>query len=170
MENVFIQKLKNILLFILKSAVLLFICIKLIFIFFIITMFVSSYFSCLFKMLNITASTWYPTGITTQILQIIVFYFISKQLGIIKTFDKLPYWVVIFIAFIYEIIIVFQVAVGDYRYYLNDFINHPLSYADEYIKYSLQGNGYLYTFLTYSIIRLLNKKYPKALEHIFKKK
>lgn len=158
MEKDFIDKLKNyfhvlpkIILFILKSAVLIFICIKLLYVFAFIAMFIMYiYLHVAFFQEN--QIVYYLTGITTQIFQIAVYYFISKKLGIIKAFDKFPFWVSFVIAAVYEIIIIYFVAIGFGN--MLDCINNPVHYIKRIIDFSLHGYGYFYTFLYYSIKRL----------------
>lgn len=159
MENVFINKMKNVLFFILQSSVMLFICVPLIFVFLIISMHVAVVYHHLFdEIIGIHVNTWYLTGVTTQIFQIIVFYFISKKLGIIKTFDELPFWPLLFIAFVYEFVFVYT-SIG-----FADLSEHTAYSIKRMLISSLEGYGYLYTFLFYSLKRFLNKKYPNLLK------
>lgn len=158
MEKDFIDKLKNyfhvlpkIILFILKSAVLIFICTKVIYLFLFIAMLIAIAYGYTFKFFGLQTDTWYLTGITTQIFQITVYYFISKKLGIIKAFDKFPFWVSFVIAALYETIIMCYIVTG-FEHILNS-LNSPVYYIKRMIISSLQGYGYLYTFLTYTIIR-----------------
>lgn len=153
MENVFISKIKNVLFFIIKSIILTFICTKLIYLFLFIAMLTGIAYGYAFKFLGIQMDVllWYLIGITTQVFQIATYYFISKKIGIIKTFDKVPFLVLLCIAIVYEIIIIYFVTIG--FGHVSDCISNPVYYIKRMIASSLEGYGYLYTFLFYSLKR-----------------
>ncbi len=163
MNNQFVCNLKNIFSFILKSIVLILLCVCLSIPFFGITLlftYAYAYVLLLFNINNENIPIFFLTGVTVQIIQIAIYYFISKKIGIIKVFDKMPLWCLLFIFLIYEFLIVGFVWSGyNGKSY---FFDNPLSLdsVKKLADFSILGFGYLYTFLTYLIIRFL-RKYPE---------
>ncbi len=153
-----LDKAKETALFIIKSAVFLYIsdCINTIASMLTIQILAFDFFWISSKLIPFIDSIY------SQFIYIVFSYFTAKKLGIIKFIDKSPIWAVIIILLIYELTLTLSLPIN--------ISNEPTSLylAHEWKRIILNtlssiklGFGFIYTFLSYKVVRFLTNKYPK---------
>ncbi len=99
---------------------------------------------------------FYEVGLISLYLRTVLIYFTAKKLGIIKFIEKSPIWIIVLIIIIYELAVTLP------------YEPTSLYLAHEWKRIILNtlssiklGFGFIYTFLSYKVVRFLTNKYPK---------
>lgn len=157
------SNIKEIILFIIKSAIFLWIVKKPFFNCMSILLFLIILISEVIitsKILSLIL--FYITFIVVHYLYIVFSYFTAKKLGLIKFIDKSPIWLVILILVVYEVSLTISFPINISHEPFNLYLIHEwkriILNILVYMKY---GDGFIYTFIAYKTTRFLVNKYPK---------
>lgn len=169
MKKEFIEKVKNIFLFILKSTILIFLCRKLIPLSLILATKIIAIIENIYKLFNIQTIPKKEAVfllvliiIFFQTFQVIVRYFISKKLGIIEYFNKLPLFFSLIIVIVYDNFIM-QTPLEKYQIPYSSI--QDLEFT---LVFLMLTSPYLYTFIYYKTMKFLVKRFPEKFEKLRK--
>ncbi len=155
--------IKEIILFVIKSAIFLWIVKK-------------PFFNCMSILLFLiiligevvitseilSLILFYITFIVAHYLYIVFSYFAAKKLGLVKFIDKSPIWLVVLILVVYEFVLTFYPSYNfDNENWVLLFMHKYQLLLKEMFKNCILGQGFVYTFVAYKSMRFLVNKYPK---------
>lgn len=95
-------------------------------------------------------------------LYIVFSYFVAKKLGLVKFIDKSSIWLVVLILVVYEISLTISFPININHESINLYLIHEWKRIILNILSNMKfGDGFIYTFIVYKIARFLVNKYPK---------
>lgn len=157
------SNIKEIILFIIKSAIFLWIVKKPFFNCMSILLFLIILISEVIitsKILSLIL--FYITFIVVHYLYIVFSYFTAKKLGLVRFIDKSPIWLVVLILIVYEVSLTISFPINTSHEPIDLYLIHEwkriILNILVYMKY---GDGFIYTFIAYKTTRFLVNKYPK---------
>ncbi len=155
--------IKEIILFVIKSAIFLWIVKK-------------PFFNCMSILLFLiiligevvitseilSLILFYITFIVAHYLYIVFSYFAAKKLGLVKFIDKSPIWLVVLILVVYEVSLTISFPINISQESIDLYLIHEWKRIILNILRNIKyGQGFVYTFVAYKSMRFLVNKYPK---------
>ncbi len=155
--------IKEIILFVIKSAIFLWIVKK-------------PFFNCMSILLFLiiligevvitseilSLILFYITFIVAHYLYIVFSYFVAKKLGLVKFIDKSPIWLVVLILVVYEVSLTISFPINISQESIDLYLIHEWKRIILNILRNIKyGQGFVYTFVAYKSMRFLVNKYPK---------
>ncbi len=157
------NSVKEIILFIIKSAIFLWIVKKQFFNCIAILLFLMTLIGEVIITSEILSLIlFYITFVVAHYLYIVFSYFTAKKLGLVRFIDKSPIWLVVLILIVYEVSLTISFPINTSHEPIDLYLIHEwkriILNILVYMKY---GDGFIYTFIAYKTTRFLIHKYPK---------